>query len=178
MSPATEDLKTHPSLPSANNAATLQECTNILKGVNCNPPPSLTTALIPPTPREDAFSSTSKELSTSLSTAPVLQAASVSHLFQPPRQQLAHHQQSLAHLVTTSGFSVPLTMEQPVSVTHACVPHSGSSYAARMLDIYRVETAHGQPNFRGRKYCWLPISSSMNGKLLLILRWIVRSFSI
>ena len=43
-------------------------------------------------------------------------------------------------MTTTSEVSVPLTMEQQVSVTHACASHSGSAYAASILDIYRVVT--------------------------------------
>ena len=40
-------------------------------------------------------------------------------------------------------------MEQHTSITHACATHSGSAYVASMLDIYRVVTVSGLPNFKG-----------------------------
>ena len=67
--------------------------------------------------------------------------AHTSALCRPPRHPPDH-------ITTNSGIPVPLTTEQPVSITRACASHSGNAYTTSMLDIHRVVTASGLPNSR------------------------------
>ena len=141
-----------------------------------------------------AVSCSSKAISTSLSTAPCTQVASLSLSFHKPQvltaqasafHSLPHHppdhvtsasgipvtsttQQPSAmlrpprhppdHVTLTSAVPVSLTPQKRVSSTRACTDDS-PTYNTSMLDIYRMVTACGHPNFRGAH---LPLPSNFD----------------
>ena len=106
------------SSPSVNTQANLNECNNSFKGDDCSP-------AYPP---DTAISSSSKAVSTLLSTAPVLQVASLSCPFHQP-QVLTAQASALSrpprhlpdHMTVTSGIPVTSPTQQPSLML--CLPH-------------------------------------------------------